>query len=94
MPEITITFTDDANDQILTTSLDAAEVKELIAIANHERRNPTAQASVFISDALGLWYEQAAPKAGTTTAARKRKHARPKVGTRQSPVDVNGGRHD
>jgi hypothetical protein len=93
MPEITITYTDDAKDQLITTVLDADEAAELIKVAAHERRDPTAQAAVFIADAMGLWYEKTEPKAGTTTAARKRNRARPKVGTRQPPVDVNGVGH-
>jgi hypothetical protein len=91
MPEITITFTDTPHDQIITTVLDADEAAELIKRAADERRDPTAQAAVFIADAMGLWYEQATPKAGTTTVPRKRSRPRPKVVTRQSPVDVNGG---
>jgi hypothetical protein len=79
MPDITITYTDDAKDQLITTTLDADEAAELIKVAAHERRDPTAQAAVFIADAMGLWYEQAAPKAGTTTTPRKRPRARPKA---------------
>jgi hypothetical protein len=83
MPEITITFTDDAKDQLITTVLDAEETQALIAIAKDERRDPTAQASVLLADSMGLWYPPTdaknEPKAGTTPTPRKRNRARPKA---------------
>jgi hypothetical protein len=79
MPDITITFTDDAKDQIITTVLDAGEAAELIKVAAYERRDPTAQAAVFIADALGLWYAPTDQKAGTPPTPRKRPRARPKA---------------
>jgi hypothetical protein len=84
MPDITITYTDDAKDQIITTTLDAGEAAELIKVAAHERRDPTAQAAVFIADAMGLWYAQTDQKAGTPTTPRKRPRTRPK------PVKATG----
>jgi hypothetical protein len=83
MPEITITYTDDGKDQIITTVLDAEETKALIAIAKHERRDPAMQASVLLADAMDLWYpstdEKTDQKAGTPTTPRKRHRPRPKA---------------
>lgn len=79
MPEITITLTDaKSGDLIATSTLTDEESIALMLYAKNERRDPSAQAAVFISEAVGCWHTTE-PANESSKQVSKRKRVRDKA---------------